>query len=198
MADSDRETMERICRGDAAAFERAYARWNTRIRRHLTGMVRDEAAAEDLLQEVFLRLWTRADQWEGRGTVEAWLVAIATNLAINHLRSARHRKRRPLHPPVAPPGEEEEILVPGWLVDEASLGPPAVLERAERHRRVRRMVDELPEEKREVVRLIYQEQMDIRGAADALGIPEGTVKSRLYYARESLSRKLSDGPKEEE
>ena len=54
-------------------------------------IVRSEPAAEDLLQEVFLRVWTRADQWTGEGTVRAWLLAIATNLALNHLRDAFDR-----------------------------------------------------------------------------------------------------------
>jgi RNA polymerase sigma-70 factor (ECF subfamily) len=183
--------MARIRRRDGEAFEEVFGRCRAGIRRHLERMVRSAAVAEDLLQEVFLRLWTRADQWSGHGTVEAWLYRIATNLAINHLRSARNRKRRPLRPEPSG-GAEDEDLVPGWMIDNASLGPQAVAERRERHSRLRQTLEELPEEKRDVIRLIYQQQMDVRSAAKALDIPEGTVKSRLFYARRDLARKWEE------
>ncbi len=185
---SDEQLMARIRARDAEAFEEVFERREPGIRRHLERMVRNTAVAEDLLQEVFLCLWTRANQWSGRGTVKAWLYRIATNQAINYLRSARRRKRRPLRP-LPPEGSEEENLVPGWMIDNASLGPHAVAERRERHGRLRRMIEELPEEKRDVIRLIYQEQMDVRSAAEALDVPEGTVKSRLFYARRDLAQK---------
>ncbi|MFO8008466.1 MAG: RNA polymerase sigma factor [Candidatus Brocadiia bacterium] len=188
---SDEQLMARIRARDAEAFEQVFERLRPGIRRHLQRIVRSSAVADDLLQEVFLCLWTRADQWRGRGTVKAWLYRIATNLAINHLRSARSRKRRPLRPS-PPEGAEGENLVPGWMIDNASLGPQAVAERRERHGRLHRMIEELPEEKRDVIRLIYQEQMDVRSAAEALDIPEGTVKSRLFYARRDLAQKWEE------
>ena len=62
-------------------------------------LVRDEPAAEDLLQETFLRVWTRAGQWNGQGTFKGWLFRIATNLALNHLRTRRRRPEQPLELP---------------------------------------------------------------------------------------------------
>src|SRR5687767_2583288 len=82
--------MDRIRRRrDGAAFETLTARYREPLLRHLVSMVRDGAAADDLLQEALLRVWTRADRWDGRGAVKAWLFRIATNLALNHLRTVR-------------------------------------------------------------------------------------------------------------
>ena len=180
--------MGRVRQGDEAAFELLAERHASSLRRHLVAMVRDTATAEDLLQEVLLRLWTRADQWQGTGSVRGWLKRTATNLALNHLRSARRRRERPLQP--APlNGDEEENLVSGWMIDTATLGPDAALEQAELRRRVRRLMDELPGEKREVLQLLYDEETDVEEAARRLRVPPGTVKSRLHYARKHLARK---------
>jgi RNA polymerase sigma-70 factor (ECF subfamily) len=188
METPDRELMGRIRQGDEAAFELLAGRHTSPLRRRLVAMVRDRAAAEDMLQEVLLRLWTRADQWQGTGSVGGWLKRTATNLALNHLRSARRRRERPLQPPSQEP-EGEEDLVPGWMIDTATLGPDAALEQAELRRRMRRLMDELPGEKREVLQLLYDEETDVEEAARRLRVPPGTVKSRLHYARKHLARR---------
>jgi len=188
---SDEDLVRRVRSRDAQAFDALFARHSQAVRSRLVRIVRDEAAAEDLLQEVFLRLWTRSGQWTGGGTVRAWLLGIATNLALNHLRSARRRRHRPLEVR-APPGEEDEDLLPGWMIDASTLGPDAAAELAERTELFRRFIDGLPEEKREVMRLVQEEQMDIGQIAEQLGIPVGTVKSRLFYARRMLERSWKD------
>jgi RNA polymerase sigma-70 factor (ECF subfamily) len=154
--------------------------------------VRNEAAAQDLVQEVFLRVWTRAEQWNGRGAFKAWLYRIATNLAFNYLRSVRRRREQPLEIADDPGKDEEAGLVPAWMVDASALGPDASLELAERSELFRRLVERLPTEKREVFRLVHQMEMSVRDAADELGIPEGTIKSRLHYAKERLAREWQD------
>ena len=196
MQTPDRELIGRIRQGDEAAFEQLAGRHASLLRRHLVSMVHDRAAAEDLLQEVLLRLWTRAEQWQGSGSVRGWLRRTATNLALNHLRAARRRRERPLRPAPAEP-EGEEDLVPGWMIDTATLGPDAALERAELRRRMRRLMDELPGEKREVLQLVYDEEADVEEAAQRLRVPPGTVKSRLHYARKHLARKWTQGKGEE-
>jgi RNA polymerase sigma-70 factor (ECF subfamily) len=188
MERTDRYLMDGIRRRDAAAFEQFLSRHRAPVRGRLLGIVRDAAAADDLTQDVFLRVWTRADQWRGQGSARAWLMRIATNIALNHLRAMRRRPHRPLLPP-AHPEDEEEGLVPGWMVDSAMLGPDAALEAAERRERLHGLIAEMTEERREVLRLFYQEEMDVEGVARRLGIPPGTVKSRLHYARKALSRK---------
>ena len=189
---SDQDLIERIQERDANAFEALFARYREMIRRHVARTVRDESAAEDLVQEVFLRVWTCAEQWDGRGAFKAWLFRIATNLALNHLRTVRRQREQSLEIPADGVDEEYESFVPGWLIDTASLGPDALLERAEQYELLQRLVSGLPEEKREVFQLVYEREMDIRGVAVELGIPEGTVKSRLHYTMKRLAREWKE------
>ena len=95
MVATDGDLIQRVLCSDAAAFDALYERHASAVRWRLVQVVRDEAAADDLLQETFLRLWTRAEQWQGTGSVAGWLMRIATNLALNHLRSKRRRPARP-------------------------------------------------------------------------------------------------------
>lgn len=173
------------------AFETLFDRYEEMLRRHLARIVRDDAATQDLLQETFLRVWTRAEQWDGRGTFKAWLYRIATNLAFNHLRSVRRRREQPLSVPNEW-DDEEEYAIPAWLIDALAPDPDAALESGEQRERLRRLVERLPEEKREVFHLVHEMEMSMRDAADELGIPEGTVKSRLYYAKRRLAREWQD------
>src|ERR671932_347450 len=92
MTPSDPELLAQIRARDAGAFETLFARYRELVRRQAQRIVRDESAADDLVQEVFLRVWTRSEQWDGRGACKAWLFRIATNLALNHLRTVRRRR----------------------------------------------------------------------------------------------------------
>ncbi len=185
--ESDEILMRRVRRGDAAAFDTLMARHAEPVRRRLAGIVRDDHWTDDLLQEVFLRLWRRAGQWSGAGSVSGWLRRIATNLALNHLRSQRRRHRQPL-----PARADADEFEPDWMEDESAFDPSDLLEQAEMLQRFRESVDELPEAKRQVLRLVHEEEMDIAAAAAELGIPEGTVKSRLHYSMKRLAQRLGE------
>ena len=201
---SDRDLAARIVARDERAFEQLLARYEEPIRRHLAHIARTdaqhppEAAAQDLVQEVFLRVWMRAGQWDGRGAFKAWLYRIATNLALNHLRSVRRRREQPLVIEDTWDEQDAEDRIPAWVIDDAALGlhvlpgPHDALEQAERLYEVRQLVDELPETKRDVFHLVHELEMSLRDAADELGIPEGTLKSRLHYARKRLAQKWQD------
>lgn len=190
---SDQDLIERIRERDPRAFEMLFERYGEMIHRHLARTVRQDVAAQDLLQEVFLRVWTRAEQWSGRGSFKAWLYRIATNLALNHLRSVRRKRERPLDVFDEWSDDEDEANpAPAWMIDTSALGPDTALEQAERREQFRRLVDKLPREKREVFRLVHEMEMSMQDAADELGIPEGTVKSRLYYAKRRLARQWQD------
>ncbi len=183
-ATSDRDLLARVAARDACAFEVLFDRHRATVLRHVARMLHDSAAAEDVAQEVFLRVWTRAEQWTGQGALQSWLLRIGTNLALNHLRTVRRRREQALPPSLG----QEEARTPGWMADNASPAPDAQLEQAELRDRFGRMVEGLPEEKREVFRLVHEAQMAVREAAAALGIPEGTARSRLHYARAHLAR----------
>lgn len=188
MTASDEELMVLIGTGDPEAYALLYTRYHQPLHRHLLGMLRDTEAAADVLQETLLRAWTHADQWDGRGTPRAWLFRTATNLALNHIRAARRRPQQPLVPPAESANPEDEISVPSWMIDTVSLGPDDKVALTERNALLRRLVAELPREKQEVLRLVHEAGMEIAEAAQALGIPPGTVKSRLHYATRRLAR----------
>lgn len=192
MTSADESLIGRILERDAHAFETLFHRYGEAVCRHVARIVRDTAAADDLAQEVFLRVWDRADQWTGQGPFKAWLFRIATRQALNHLRTVRRRREQPIETPRPSADQEDEGYVTGDLVDACSLGPDTLLELAEQRGLVRRLIDELPEEKREVFRMIHDAEMEVREVAERLGIPEGTVKSRLHHARKQIARKWKD------
>ena len=188
MSQTDRELAAAVVRGDEEAFARLFERYERRLRDHVRRIVRDEAAAADVTQEVFLRMWRRAEQWTGKGAFQSWLLRIATNLALNHLRSVKRRREQPIELPVLSDDEEDDSLVPTWMIDRLSLGPDEALERAEQRALLRQFVDGLSEEKQEVFRMIHDAAMETREVAEQLGIPEGTVKSRMHHARKQIAR----------
>lgn len=192
---SDQDLVARILERDAHAFEALFERYAEMIRRHLARIVDNEAAAQDVLQETFLRVWTRAEQWDGRGSFAGWLYRIATNLAFNHLRSVRRRREQPLEiqdNEGESESEGERNLLPSWVADDSTPSPDAAMEQAERQEQVQRLVASLPQDKREVLILVHEMEMSIHDAADELGIPEGTAKSRLHYAKKRLARQWQD------
>ena len=192
MSHTDRELADGVVSGDEDAFTLLFDRYERGLRDHVRRIVRDDAAADDLTQEVFLRLWRRAEQWTGQGAFQAWLLRIATNLALNHLRSVRRRREQPLEFHAPSDDAEEENRAPAWMIDTSSLGPDEVLEQAEQRRLLHRFVGELSEEKQEVFRMIHDAQMETRDVAQRLGIPEGTVKSRIHHARRHIAREWQE------
>jgi RNA polymerase sigma-70 factor (ECF subfamily) len=183
---TDAELLAQIGLQDEEGFAQLQSRYQELLRRYLARMVHDLDAADDLMQEVWLRVWTRAEQWDGRGPCRAWLFRIAANLALNHLRGCR--RRRELSLPLVTGEEEDGSAAPSWLADSVAQGPEALLEQSDRLARLQQYIAALPEEKREVFRMVYTEERELREVAALLGIPEGTVKSRLYHARQRLAR----------
>ena len=180
----DEELISAIAAQDASAFDALFARHHAALRGRVLRIVRREAVADDLVQEAFLRVWRRAEQYDRRGAVKAWLMRIATNLALNHLRSARRSRQRPLEAPAPQAGDRE--AEPDWMIDPGSLGPDEIVELAERNELLRQMLDRLSEDRRRLWGLVHEDEMDLRAVAEELGIPLGTAKSRLHYTRKQL------------
>lgn len=177
----DEALMHAAARGDAGAFDLLAERLRPALAARVHGIVRDAGSAEDLLQEALLRAWTRSDQWDGRGSVSAWLGRIATNLALNHLRTVRRRRETPL--------TDEDEAGPAAVSrhQDARTSPERHAEDADTGRRLRDLITALPGAKREALTLACDEDLSIAEIADRLGVPEGTVKSRLYHARRWLA-----------
>ncbi|MEK7764878.1 MAG: RNA polymerase sigma factor, partial [bacterium] len=145
--------MDRVRAGDAEVFEAVFRLHGPKVRGRILAVGRDGDTADDLVQEVFLRLWTRAEQWEERGTLAGWLMLIGFNLALNHLRGVRRRHEQPLEPP----GD----AVPDWMIDTGSLGPEALAETSEERALLRSLLGRLPDEQQEVVRMVHEAGMEI-------------------------------------
>lgn len=197
----DDDALMTRCRddGDVDAFDLLAARYREPLRRHLRALVQtsDADAADDLLQETLLRVWIRASGWDGNGAVKAWLFRIATNLALNHLRTLQRRREQPLAARRTDQDDNDEET-PAWMIDRAALGPDDLVLRADTRARLDRVIENLPGDKRDVIRQVYTAERDLREVADALGIPEGTVKSRLFHARKRLAEDLLREPDFEE
>lgn len=193
---TDEQLMAAIQARDPAAFEALFERYRDLLHARLARVLRDDpAAAQDVTQEVFLRAWTRPHQWDGHGPVRAWLLRIGINLAFNHLRASRRRRQQPLDasPVGAGSGAAADAgLVPRWMVDASAPMPEVEVEQRERLAMFRRMIDRLPPLKRNAFRLIHEEDMPVAQAAEALGVPPGTVKSRVHYAARDLAKALSE------
>ena len=179
------DLMRRIQGGDASAFDELVTLHRGVLLKHLERYVQP-ADADDLMQELWLRVWQRAGQWDGRGRLLAWLLAIGTNLALNHLR----RQRATVS--LAAPGAED-------FSETLASASDAVLVRAEEQVLWRDQLDRvlsamaaLPAEKQAALRMVRLEGRSLREAAAALRVPIGTVKSRLHHAQRLLAEYLEE------
>ncbi len=190
---TDESLMEKIQTGDKQAFDVLYERYEPVIHGYLLRIVHSETGADDVAQDVFLRVWTHARQWNASGPFRAWLYRIATHQAFNALRATQRHPEQPLNDPDSQMVEEDEVYnFQTWIVDTSTLEPEVAAEMADRQRQLWRLIDQLPEEKRAVFSLVAQMEMSIQNAAEQLGIPVGTVKSRLHYARNWLNHNWID------
>lgn len=165
-------------RGDLDAFNRLVLAYQDLLFNQAYRMIGDPDAAEDATQEAFISAYKNIQSYRG-GSFRAWLLRIVTNACYDEL---RRRKRRPTTPlePVDDAGEEIES--PGWIEDQSEL-PEATVQRVELGKAIQHCLDDLPEEFRAAVLLVDLQGFDYDEAAQALGKPLGTIKSRLARAR---------------
>ena len=185
--------LEAIRAGSRDAFETFYARHRQTIRQRIRKLVREESAVDDVMQETFVSVWTKSASWDGSGAPAAWLYRIATNLALNHLRSRSRRNETRLDQ-----SDDEGYTSVLFRLESNLPGPDAAAEREYVIRTIRKMIDALPESKREVMELVHTEDLSIAEVAETLGIPSGTVKSRLHYGRLTIEENVREFFQEEE
>ncbi len=162
--------------GDIRALNELYARYGPMLLGFLNARVGNREVAEEVLQDVMLAVWEKAHTFEARSKVKTWLLVIARNRAIN----ATRRKQLPvLH------------LEDVFSLKSDDTGPMEALERHERQDRVRAAIQRLPEGQREVLVLVFYHQLTGAEVAEVLDISEGTVKSRLHRAKETLKGLLT-------
>ena len=182
VVDPDVRLMLAFRDGDAAAFDGLFQRWASPLLRYLERMLRDAAAAEDLVQEVFLRVHRARERYTPDARFSTWLYRIATNLALNELR--RPRRRDPHQ------STDEDGAV--WLVSDAS-PTDEIVDARRRGEAALRELEALPERQRAALWLTAVEGLAYSEVAAALDVSEKAVKALVHRGRSALAEKLQRG-----
>jgi RNA polymerase sigma-70 factor (ECF subfamily) len=173
---TDEALLGAIAAGDRAAMQGLYLRHSVRVYRFVLRLVGDAALAEDIVSEVFLALWHQAAGFKAKSQVSTWILAIARYKALSALRS---RSDEPLDDEaattIADPAEDAETMV----------------DREDRGTVVRRCLSQLSAIQREVLDLVYYHEKSVDEVAHILGVPVGTVKTRMFCARRRLHNLLA-------
>jgi len=168
--------LKAIAAGDAKALERLFTSTQTRVFRFLMRMVNSRNVAEELLNEVYLGVWQSAHRYEGRSEPLTWILSIAHNKAVSTLR----KKTEIL-------GIADEVAAA--LIDEDDT-PDIAAQKHDKSTVMRACIGELSREHQTILDLVYYQEQSVAEAAQVLGIPESTVKTRMFYARKKLSELL--------
>jgi RNA polymerase sigma-70 factor (ECF subfamily) len=174
--------------GDDTSFELLLQRYRIPLVNFLYRMVRDSAQAEDLAQEVFLRVYRARKDYAPSAKFTTWLFRIATNLALNSIRDGRHRQMDVSIDQTVDDGEQEQARID--VADKSPNVEHRLLE-LDRAAMIRRAVDALPDKQRAAVLLHKYQEMDYSDIARALDCSESALKSLLFRAYETLRVQLA-------
>jgi RNA polymerase sigma-70 factor (ECF subfamily) len=174
---SDEVLIGRIAGGDRLAMQVLFARHHVRVYRFVLRLVRNEATAEDLISEVFLDVWRQAAKFEGRSAVSTWILSMARFKALSSLR------RRT---------EDELDDETAGTIEDPEDNPETALAKKDKGAALRQCLDKLSAEHREIVDLVYYHEKSVAEVSSIVGIPEATVKTRMFYARKKLSELLKE------
>jgi len=185
---SDAAVMLRVAAGDEAGFDYLVQKYHRAMIHFLFRMVHNEAVAEEMAQEVFLRVYRSRESYRAEAKFTTWLYRIATNLAVNHARDTKHERTAQTVYLDAPDPET------GTTPDVADEGPSAEqsLLREERMAAIRTHVMALPERQRMAVLMHKYQGMDYRQIGEVLKLSESATKSLLFRAYQTLRDKLKD------
>jgi RNA polymerase sigma-70 factor (ECF subfamily) len=172
---SDEVLIGRIAKGDRVAMQILYARHHVRVFRFVLRLIRDETAAEDVISEVFFDVWRQAGRFEGRSSVSTWIVAIARFKALSALRR---------------PPDQELDEASAAAVEDAADDPEITLEKKDKGASIKKCLELLSPQHREIIDLVYYHDKSVLEVAKIVGIPENTVKTRMFYARKRLAELL--------
>jgi RNA polymerase sigma-70 factor (ECF subfamily) len=174
-ATTDEMLLEQIADGDRTAMHTLYLRHNLRIYRFVLRSLRDATAAEDIVSQVFLDVWRTADQFEGRSRVSTWLLSIARFKTLTAMRQRRHEDI-----------DQENVRE---IADSADT-PEVTLDRSNVSAILRACIAKLSPAHREIINLVYYHEKTVEEAGEIIGIPQSTVKTRMFYARKQLAELL--------
>jgi RNA polymerase sigma-70 factor, ECF subfamily len=171
----DCELLDRVADGDKLAIQVLFSRHKVRVFRFVRRMVKDEALAEDIVSDVFFDVWRNAGQFKGNSQVATWILGIARYKALSLLRRRRDDAL----------DDDTAEAIPDTSDD-----PEAVVQKTERGAILRECMRHLSRTHREIIDLVYYHEMSIGEAAEFAGVPNNTVKTRMFHARKRLSELL--------
>jgi len=188
---SDEELLRRFDEGDADAFAELVRRYERPLYNFILRSVRRRDRADELLQDVFMKVVQRSADFKGNSKVSTWIYTIARNLCIDHSRKMVFRRHKSLDAPGRSTSSDEgptlldRQAAEGAEPDRAALAEDLKL-------RIAAAVEELPEEQKDVFLMRHVQGMKFKEIAEVVDVPENTVKSRMRYALERLQRALAD------
>jgi RNA polymerase sigma-70 factor (ECF subfamily) len=185
---TDAQVMLRVKAGDQSSFDYLVQKYRRPMISFMYRMARNTAAAEDLAQEVFLRVYRSRESYEASAKFTTWLYRIATNLAVNHARDTR-RERPEVTVSLDEPAEESGATLE---LPDGNLTAEQNLVRRERMLAIRSKVEALPEQQKMAVIMHKYQQMDYKQIAEVLKKSESATKSLLFRAYETLREQLKE------
>lgn len=185
---NDAEVMLRVKAGDETAFAYLVQKYRRPMVSFMYRMSHNAVAAEDLAQEVFLRVYRSRENYEASAKFTTWLYRIATNLAVNHARDTRHERPENMVS-LDEPDEDTGLTVD---VPDGSATAEETIMKRERMAAIRQRVQALPERQRTAVIMHKYQQMDYRQIAEVLKLSESATKSLLFRAYETLRGQLKE------
>ncbi|MGB2402119.1 MAG: RNA polymerase sigma factor [Akkermansiaceae bacterium] len=186
-ADEDAQLVEQARAGSSHAFDRLVTKHRGRIYAMIYNMVKNDADAWDLSQEVFIKAWKALPQFESRARFSTWIYRISHNTVYDWLRKHRIQGDGELNDEVF---DAAKIEPGAFTKPRQNQQPDEALERSELRQRINRALGKLSHDHREVVILREVQGLDYKEIADIIGSSMGTVMSRLYYARQKLQEYL--------
>ena len=182
--DIDQEFVERAQRGDKRAFELLVSKYQRKLSRLLARLIRDPSELDDVTQEAFIKAYRALPSFRGDSAFYTWLYRIGINTAKNHLVASGRRA-----PSVADIGSEEESGDEGVLLRDINT-PESVLMSKEIANTVNDAMAALPEDLRTAIQLREIEGLSYEEIANVMNCPIGTVRSRIFRAREAIAERL--------
>jgi len=180
LADSD--LIERVISGHSDCFDELVKRYHRPIASFIFRMIGNRETALDLTQEVFIKVYGSLERYKPEFKFSTWIYKIASNTAIDHL-----RKSAVSTAPLYLVNDDEEFELP---IPSRNLSPERALERRERAAQIEEVISQLPPRYRELIVLRHVSELGYEEIADVTGLPLGTVKNRIFRAREAMRKHL--------
>jgi RNA polymerase sigma-70 factor, ECF subfamily len=183
----EQELIQAAVQGDIEAFNQLVMKYQDMVYNQARWLMKEQEAAQDMSQDAFIRAFQSLKSYRG-GSFRSWLSRIVTNLCLDELRRIKRRPTIPLMPTDA---DGEEMESPSWIAD-THMSVEETVESIQLDSALRDLVEELPIEYRTALVMVDILEFDYAEAAQSMGIPIGTLKSRLVRARLRLRNKLEN------